>query len=1801
MASYQHPYSPSSGSELSTPRSSSPASTSSRSSTTTVSKRMSISSARRVSGLNPMASVDIAAIEAAMRQSALDGLRGYSQDHYGTVKQHRATDYVPRSSAGGYQVLREPAWNKSTSFTPDERVSKNLTGLIPHVMESLETQCMRAMRMINSRGTNVDKYLYLSSIKATNTDLFYRLLIDNVAQLMPLVYTPTIGDVCLQYSTLYTHPEALYISIKQRKSIKTILQNWPYQEPSICVVTDGSRILGLGDLGVNGVGISIGKLALYTGAAGIHPEKTLPIVLDCGTANEDNLRDPLYLGLRMKRPSPKVALEFMDEFMTAVEEVYPNMLVQFEDFETEKAFHYLERYKHKKCFNDDIQGTGAVVLAGYMGAVNLSGVPMEDQRLVFMGAGSAGVGVAKQVMEFYTRRGLSEKEARDKFFLVDTRGLVTKDRGDNLAEHKKLFARTDNNGHQFRTLEEVIEYVKPTALIGLTATHGVFTESVVRALKVSVDAGGLGRRPILFPLSNPLTKAECTFEQAITWTEGTVIFASGSPFSPFTTKTGDMITTYYPNQGNNVYVFPGLGLGAILAKASRVTDGMVYTSAAALSGCLNREELQMGLIYPKIERVRDASVVVAREVMKSARREGVSLLPEETWIEWEEWGDVALTAWIKKQVMPLPIQRRLTKMYTDTKSSYDFVKEPVQSAEDPELKALHRKLRIQKDRLVSWGLEWSDPSQSPDIDESISKAGLSELVGSVMTTIKEILAEAEPLWQSSKRQPGEKGQVEITGDRKQNLISWDKSRFEDLVRDLTMSIDTLYDLSKTRQSARSATGIKSGSSRDTKKVPAFEERQFESTRMSTPQQIDPLSLIWPKDIRAISPSMLPPSTSSRQIVFMRRPTHPTGPFKTTFGQLPPVSPVLLEHAPYDPIYSITGINPSMTRFEKLFAGLAQAYISSDRLLSGLLRLIGYFEEPEHSRFCLLFALPNHFGPADIESPTLQMPAISNLSELLFNPQFEPTLEIKYRLACNISNAVFDLHSKGVVHGHLVSSSVLFFEPQPPKLVDLSTINIRHSYLASFDLFSDNATDNSDPSPDRSALLYRHPLDPRMTRYTRLTFESKSLDLYSLAMLLIEIGLWTGLPNIFPGDTPVAESTASVFKALAVKCGSLYVKAVQSCFHSPEDELSQKARPDVMHQKVFWRVSKALDACCIIDEVDDDAAESVDSPISPATSLKTSMSLTPLKRFRRDQKTPTSPAMGYSASPSGDPQIDWSEKPKRVQSTEIAHDWSIRSPSTPIPAIKPKPKLRTYPAVRISQEHLNFWHTGLMPHINYVLRGFYKKYPESVEISLESIGESSTKTKPTILVICTSVSKVRSILKKSLVYDKSTYGLKVCRGKVVRSRKNGVKRSMAKELEDMKPANPGHQERPANGASIGAYIGERHLPPVSFGGLIMVDDKPYGMTVHHMLDNPEAEEELDTQAPMRSSAHLVDMPDLTHSDSSVYSSGDEEFMYDLSDYESDASGMESEVEDGDISDYETDTEGEPGDIDGIPQGCGEEYIITQPAIDDVAEDFYPSEETRDEDHLDSCGLGEVYASSGIRRRTENGTVHEVDWALFEFNDWRRPLRNYIRDGQRYCQIKSPYPLTVAPVSELSDLAVHCMARTSGLQTGRILPGMVIIKVHGRQTPASSFQVAGKLGVPGDSGAWIIDNENGRACGHVLAWSSRKKVAYICPMDVLLRDIGETLNARRIALPGGEKIYPPPVVKEVRSSLQIQRGSRLDMSVGSIGKEESEEEKLGRILKEDLQLEGEFGSEYTDGSARDLVGSLDRMRLSAGLYS
>jgi malate dehydrogenase (oxaloacetate-decarboxylating)(NADP+) len=386
-------------------------------------------------------------------------------------------------------------------------------------------------------------------------------------------------------------------------------------------VTDGSRILGLGDLGVNGMPISIGKLSLYVAGAGIRPQSTLPICLDFGTDTQKYLDDPLYLGLRQKRVPEREMTEFMDEFMREMSAAFPKLLVQFEDFATDKAFRYLDRYRHRyPVFNDDIQGTGAVVLSGFINAAKLSsaasGKPLTSHRILFLGAGSAGVGVAMQLMSFFTLHGMSTEEAQKCIYLVDSHGLIYDARGP-MADHKKYFSRHDYQGPPLDNLLDVIAFVKPTALLGLSTTKGAFTREVIEAM------AALNPRPIIFPLSNPVKLSECEFHEAVEYTGGTVLFASGSPFH--TMEYGDR--TLYPGQGNNMYIFPGLGLGAILSRASAVTDSMVESSSLGLANSLTAEERSRDLIYPCINRIREISADITVAVIRAAQKAGVDRAP----------------------------------------------------------------------------------------------------------------------------------------------------------------------------------------------------------------------------------------------------------------------------------------------------------------------------------------------------------------------------------------------------------------------------------------------------------------------------------------------------------------------------------------------------------------------------------------------------------------------------------------------------------------------------------------------------------------------------------------------------------------------------------------------------------------------------------------------------------------------------------------------------------------------------------------------------------------------------------------------------------------------------------------------------------------------------------------------------------------------------------------------------------------------------------------------------------------------
>lgn len=479
----------------------------------------------------------------------------------------------------------------------------------------------------------IEKYQYLTHLRAANVHLFYRLLAENIKEITPLIYTPTVGEACVRWSELYTQPEGMYLSYSDRGNLASIIENWPHNV-EITVVTDGSRILGLGDLGINGMGIPVGKLALYTACAGIRPDATLPLTIDLGTSNKALREDPLYLGSRRDKVTPDEEREFLDELMAALTEKWPGIVIQFEDFKN--PFPSLERYQDTyACFNDDIQGTGAVILGGFISAVKSTGIAPADQRAVFLGAGSAGVGVAKQMVEFFVQEGLSEDEARRRFWLVDSKGLVTDDRGDRLAAHKVYFSRNDNAGVQMRTLEEVVEHVRPTILMGLSTIGGAFTPHILTRM------GQLNDKPVIFPLSNPSANSECTFEEAINCTAGRALFASGSPF-PNYTYNGKTLTpgqgtpllfpphitpqthsTNKTQKGNNMYVFPGIGLAAILSKSVRVTQSMIYASAVALSTALTPDEVAQGWLYPDITRIREVSVTVARGVIRAAQREGV--------------------------------------------------------------------------------------------------------------------------------------------------------------------------------------------------------------------------------------------------------------------------------------------------------------------------------------------------------------------------------------------------------------------------------------------------------------------------------------------------------------------------------------------------------------------------------------------------------------------------------------------------------------------------------------------------------------------------------------------------------------------------------------------------------------------------------------------------------------------------------------------------------------------------------------------------------------------------------------------------------------------------------------------------------------------------------------------------------------------------------------------------------------------------------------------------------------------------
>uniref|UniRef100_A0A1A7YTA2 Malic enzyme n=2 Tax=Iconisemion striatum TaxID=60296 RepID=A0A1A7YTA2_9TELE len=515
----------------------------------------------------------------------------------------------------GKPLMLNPHTNKGMAFTLQERQMLGIHGLLPPKVETQDIQAMRFQKNLKKMTDPLEKYIYLMGIQERNERLFYRVLMEDIEELMPIVYTPTVGLACTQYGHIFRRPKGLFISILDRGHIHSILDNWPETNVAAVVVTDGERILGLGDLGCYGMGIPVGKLCLYTACAGIRPEKCLPVVIDVGTNNETLLKDPFYMGLYQKRDRSQAYDDLIDEFMEAVVNKYgQDTLIQFEDFGNHNAFRFLRKYREKYCtFNDDIQGTAAVALAGLLAAQRATGKPITEHRVLFLGAGEAALGIANLIVMAMMESGTTQAAARDKIWMYDAHGLLVKGRKQETDTNQEAFVH-DSPG-DVRSFLDAVNTIKPTAIIGVAGAGRLFTHDVIKAM------GALNERPIIFALSNPTNKAECTAEDAYTLTDGRCLFASGSPFGPVTLSGGQV---FKPGQGNNAYIFPGVALAVILSGVRHISDTVFLEAAKSLAEQLTDNELKEGRLYPPLSNIREVSVQIAVKVMQYVYSNGMA-------------------------------------------------------------------------------------------------------------------------------------------------------------------------------------------------------------------------------------------------------------------------------------------------------------------------------------------------------------------------------------------------------------------------------------------------------------------------------------------------------------------------------------------------------------------------------------------------------------------------------------------------------------------------------------------------------------------------------------------------------------------------------------------------------------------------------------------------------------------------------------------------------------------------------------------------------------------------------------------------------------------------------------------------------------------------------------------------------------------------------------------------------------------------------------------------------------------------
>ncbi len=1070
---------------------------------------------------------------------------------------------------------------------------------------------------------------------------------------------------------------------------------------------------------------------------------------------------------------------------------------------------------------------------------------------------------------------------------------------------------------------------------------------------------------------------------------------------------------------------------------------------------------------------------------------------------------------IRSALLPL----RLSQMYADTKRSYDHIVQANRSVVDPQLSSLFLKLRIQKDRLFAWGLEWRDSgaaTQPGDIDSSLDRAGISDLVASIMSSIGQLLDEAERMQPNRRRQfsgtfPDDK--VSELPVRDGQWTSRDMSRLADIVKDLTTSIDTLCDLSRSQRQLSHQSdaqvayqSFSKGSAANSEKDHQIHSLPEKSTYRNLPFPSCPSSYpliassrILPHQLRLpgnqTTAGASPPSYESvaagaedRVLAYLTTSSSSGNPATTSEEKL-----VLLDYgavqdnnlAQRDPV--------SISRFEALVNGLRNA---DGRAGSYYAVLLGWFEDVKRSRYAFVYEvpIPSIMTVAELKEINTPHTLLSFLRHAADTDSSNmPSLEDRFRLSFNVASTVLHLHAKGLMHRNINSNNILFLVqnvlPKPDGSKLWKTGVIRHPCLTSFD-----QCDEDSIAPHQEPLelwIYRH---PRTERGQRKRYKA-AYDIYSLGLILLEIGLWMPISSLWKtkytrSDFKLRLQTIYV-KKLAAKCGSAYMRVVDYCLRAADgntqthshirQDSTASQQPTMLQMEFYWKAIRKLEHCCSIEDLDDRDSRSSQSDGGGASELSK------VQVFSQDAGAALQPpALAPEINPpiSDSPPVNDDARPRQQAKRKM----KIWSHELPMPCAK-------------------HWYATMLPELERILKRIIDKW-ESYSIDLFMVGETPDSARPTIYMMCSSVEKARKAL-QHVNRERRLFDIRVVKGEISRSKAGKKKRRGKKAtkvgatngangpMKAYEELNPCYQPKPACGASIGAYMNQQHQPPVSFGGTVLVDGKPFGMSVHHMIEPDDADLGLDDTINLHRSMADEEETDALDSCEGVPTgctwsshglpealypfevSEDEEDDFSAIDDDDDSWLFDGPPTEDDLDELDDDIN--MGDTLGIEPGQGEEFIVTQPALDDVDCNFFANEEDMDDDHLSSHRLGHIHASSGLKRTRRGGISHEVDWALIKVKENRLRETNVVNGGAQHCTLKAfpdansdasgdeptvdtsaSYPCDVVKADDLGGLRVHALGRTSGLQTGTILPTMAMVKMPGRVSSSRSWQVMGNFG-------------------------------------------------------------------------------------------------------------------------------------------